>query len=51
MRRYRYEIDNARAHLRSLWAVIGLEAQGTPAHLILRFQQGEKRSDMLGARP
>lgn len=26
MRRYRYEIDNVRAHLRSLWAVIGLEA-------------------------
>jgi integrating conjugative element protein (TIGR03746 family) len=26
MRRYRHEIDNVRAHLRSLWAVIGLEA-------------------------
>ena len=26
MRRYRYEIDNVRAHLRSLWGVIGLEA-------------------------
>ena len=26
MRRYRYEIDNVRAHLRSLWVVIGLEA-------------------------
>ena len=26
MRRYRYEIDNVRAHLRSLWAVIALEA-------------------------
>jgi integrating conjugative element protein (TIGR03746 family) len=26
MRRYRYEIDNVRAHLRSLWAVIGLQA-------------------------
>ena len=26
MRRYRYEIDNVRAHLRSLWAVIGIEA-------------------------
>lgn len=25
MRRYRYEIDNVRAHLRSLWAVIGLQ--------------------------
>jgi integrating conjugative element protein (TIGR03746 family) len=26
MRRYRYEIDNVRAHLRSLWAVIALQA-------------------------
>ena len=26
MRRYRYEIDNVRAHLRSLWAVIGVQA-------------------------
>ncbi len=26
MRRYRHEIDNVRAHLRTLWAVIGLEA-------------------------
>ena len=26
MRRYRHEIDNVRAHLRFLWAVIGLEA-------------------------
>ena len=26
MRRYRYEIDNVRAHLRSLWVVIGLQA-------------------------
>jgi hypothetical protein len=26
MRRYRHEIDNVRAHLRSLWTVIGLEA-------------------------
>lgn len=26
MRRYRFEIDNVRAHVRSLWAVIGLEA-------------------------
>ncbi len=26
MRRYRHEIDNVRAHLRSLWVVIGLEA-------------------------
>lgn len=26
MRRYRYEIDNVRAHLRSLWVVIALEA-------------------------
>ena len=25
MRRYRAEIDNVRAHLRSLWAVIGLQ--------------------------
>jgi len=25
MRRYRYEIDNVRAHLRSLWVVIGLQ--------------------------
>jgi integrating conjugative element protein (TIGR03746 family) len=25
MRRYRHEIDNVRAHLRTLWAVIGLE--------------------------
>jgi len=25
MRRYRFEIDNVRAHLRSLWTVIGLE--------------------------
>ena len=25
MRRYRHEIDNVRSHLRSLWAVIGLE--------------------------
>ena len=25
MRRYRFEIDNVRAHLRSLWSVIGLE--------------------------
>ncbi len=25
MRRYRYEIDNVRAHLRSLWAVIGVQ--------------------------
>ena len=25
MQRYRYEIDNVRAHLRSLWAVIGLQ--------------------------
>ena len=25
MRRYRYEIDNVRAHLRSLWIVIGLQ--------------------------
>jgi integrating conjugative element protein (TIGR03746 family) len=25
MRRYRHEIDNVRAHLRSLWAVIGLQ--------------------------
>ena len=25
MRRYRTEIDNVRAHLRSLWAVIGLQ--------------------------
>ena len=24
MRRYRYEIDNVRSHLRSLWVVIGL---------------------------
>lgn len=26
MRRYRHEIDNVRAHLRSLWAVIALQA-------------------------
>lgn len=26
MRRYRYEIDNVRAHLRSLWAVIVIQA-------------------------
>ena len=26
MRRYRYEIDNVRAHLRSLWAVIAIQA-------------------------
>jgi len=26
VRRYRHEIDNVRAHLRSLWAVIGLQA-------------------------
>ena len=26
MRRYRYEIDNVRAHVRSLWAVIAIEA-------------------------
>lgn len=26
MRRYRYEIDNVRAHLRSLWVVIALQA-------------------------
>lgn len=26
MRRYRHEIDNVRAHLRSLWTVIGLQA-------------------------
>jgi integrating conjugative element protein (TIGR03746 family) len=26
MRRYRFEIDNVRAHLRSLWAVIALQA-------------------------
>ena len=26
MRRYRLEIDNVRSHLRSLWAVIGLQA-------------------------
>jgi integrating conjugative element protein (TIGR03746 family) len=26
MNRYRHEIDNVRAHLRTLWAVIGLEA-------------------------
>ena len=25
MRRYRLEIDNVRAHLRSLWIVIGLQ--------------------------
>lgn len=25
MQRYRYEIDNVRSHLRSLWAVIGLQ--------------------------
>ena len=25
MKRYRYEIDNVRSHLRSLWAVIGLQ--------------------------
>jgi hypothetical protein len=25
MRRYRYEIDNVRAHLRSLWAVIAIQ--------------------------
>ncbi len=25
MRRYRYEIDNVRAHLRSLWVVIGVQ--------------------------
>ncbi|RTZ78916.1 MAG: TIGR03746 family integrating conjugative element protein, partial [Gammaproteobacteria bacterium] len=25
MRRYRTEIDNVRAHLRSLWVVIGLQ--------------------------
>ena len=26
MQRYRYEIDNVRSHLRSLWAVIGSAA-------------------------
>lgn len=26
MRRYRFEVDNVRAHLRSLWAVIGIQA-------------------------
>jgi len=26
MRRYRYEIDNVRSHLRSLWCVIGFQA-------------------------
>lgn len=26
MRRYRYEIDNVRSHLRSLWAVIAIQA-------------------------
>ena len=26
MRRYRHEIDNGRAHVRSLWTVIGLES-------------------------
>ena len=26
MRRYRFEIDNVRAHLRSLWAVIAMQA-------------------------
>ena len=25
MQRYRYEIDNVRSHLRSLWAVIALQ--------------------------
>jgi integrating conjugative element protein (TIGR03746 family) len=25
MRRYRYEIDNVRAHVRSLWAVIAIQ--------------------------
>ena len=25
MRRYRYEIDNVRAHLRSLWTIIGMQ--------------------------
>ena len=25
MRRYRYEIDNVRAHLRSLWVIIGVQ--------------------------
>lgn len=25
MRRYRYEIDNVRSHLRSLWAIIGVQ--------------------------
>jgi hypothetical protein len=25
VRRYRYEIDNVRAHLRSLWVIIGVE--------------------------
>ena len=25
MRRYRHEIDNVRAHLRSLWVIIGLQ--------------------------
>ena len=25
MRRYRFEIDNVRAHVRSLWAVIGIQ--------------------------
>ncbi len=34
MRRYHYAIDNVRAHLRSLWAVIGLQ---TLVILVLRF--------------
>jgi integrating conjugative element protein (TIGR03746 family) len=42
MRRYRYEIDNVRAHLRSLWAVIAIQV-GVIAALWFGWSQAPER--------
>jgi integrating conjugative element protein (TIGR03746 family) len=42
MRRYRHEIDNVRAHLRSLWAVITIQG-GIIAALWFGWSQAPER--------
>ncbi len=45
MRRYRYEIDNVRAHLRSLWVIIGLQLLADRCGALVRLESGTEGSD------